>query len=105
MSLTKLDYAATYSSKVNAKVGMLTVGDFFIEGVNNVFTLLRGIEANNIINVLNKDGNLFGDIVSAKYNVRPAIYLNSEAIINSGDGSEEDPYEIGAKDEEQEKDE
>ena len=103
MSLTKLDYAATYSSKVNAKVGMLTVGDFFIEGVNNVFTLLRGIEANNIINVLNKDGNLFGDTVSAKYNVRPAIYLNSEAIISSGDGSEEDPYEIGAKNEEQAK--
>ncbi len=98
MSLTKLDYANVYAAKTSAKVGMLTVGDFFIEGVNNVFTLLRGIEAENIIDVLNKDGNLYGDVISSKYNVRPALYLNAEAVILSGDGSEDSPYEIGVND-------
>ena len=99
LSLTNKDYATLFKEKVNAKVGMLTLGDFFIEGVNNVLTILRSYDNPNLIYVINKSGGLFGDTINAKYNVRPAIFLKGDVSIVSGDGSIEDPFEIGVKDE------
>ena len=99
LSLTNKDYATLYNSKVSAKVGMVTLGDFFIEGVNNVLTILRSYDNNSLINVINKSGGLYANTISSKYNVRPVLYLKGDTSILSGDGSEDDPYEIGEKDE------
>lgn len=98
LSLTSLDYKNAFKNKTNAKVGMLSLADMFVQEEKNVFTLLRGMEANNIINVINKDGNIFGDTISSKYNVRPAFYLNGDLIITKGKGTDEDPYELGVND-------
>ena len=99
LSLANLDYASLRNSKVKASVGMLTIGDMFINETTNTFTLLRGMEAPNMINVLNENGNLFADTITAKYNVRPAFYLKGEIEIVSGNGTEEDPYELGVNNE------
>ena len=76
---------------------MLTIGDMFVNEASNVFTTLRGMEANNIINVINSDGNLFADTISSKYNVRSAFYLKSDIEIKAGEGTSEKPYELGVK--------
>ena len=99
ISLTNLDYASCRNSKVKAKVGMLTIGDMFVNETVNTFTLLRGMEAPNIINVINENGNIFADTISAKYSVRPAFYLKDDLEIVSGEGTIDSPYELGVKNE------
>ena len=97
LSLTSLDYSNVYKSSTKAKVGMLSIADMYVNDEKNVFTLLRGMEASNIIEVINKDGILFGDKITAKYNVRPAFYLKGDLIIKSGKGTLEEPYELGVE--------
>ena len=92
---TNLDYSSTYSAKVNAKVGMLTMGDLYLNEVDNIFTLLRGIEADNIINVL-KDGNMFANVITSKNRVRPSLYLKGDLLIKGGNGTLSSPYELGS---------
>ena len=99
LSLDNLDYTSVYSKKVNSKVGMLTLADFYVGDLNNIFTLSRGIEGSNIINVINKDGNIFADTTSSKYNVRVSFYLDSNINIESGSGNTTSPYVLGVKNE------
>lgn len=100
LTLANLDYSALRNSKVKSKVGMLTIGDMFINETTNTFTILRGIEADDIINVLNENGNLYADRISSKYNVRPAFYLKYNLEITKGKGTMDSPYELGVKNEE-----
>ena len=93
--LSNLDYALVYSSTSSAKVGMLTLGDMFVHEYNNVFTLSRGLEADNFVNVINSDGNVYADYNYNKYNVRPAMYLDGNLLITSGIGTEHGPYQLG----------
>ncbi len=100
LSLDNLDYNSEKNTKVNLSVGMLSLGDMFVGDVNNVLTLSRGIESDQIINVINKEGNFYGDFITSKYNVRPALYLNKELKITGGSGTLDAPYELGVSDEE-----
>lgn len=100
LSLDNLDYNSERDTKVNLFVGMLSLGDMFVGDVNNVLTLSRGIESDQIINVINKEGNFYGDFITSKYNVRPALYLNKELKITGGSGTLDAPYELGVSDEE-----
>ena len=99
LSLDNLDYSNEKNTKVNLSVGMLSLGDMFVGDINNVFTLSRGIESDQIINVINKEGNFYGDFITSKYNVRPALYLNNELKITGGNGTFDAPYELGVNDE------
>lgn len=100
LSLDNLDYNNEKNTKVNLSVGMLSLGDMFVGDINNVFTLSRGIESDQIINVINEDGNFYGDFITSKYNVRPSLYLNNELKITGGNGTFDAPYELGVSDEE-----
>lgn len=99
LSLDNLDYNNEKNTKVNLSVGMLSLGDMFVGDINNVFTLSRGIESDQIINVINEDGNFYGDFITSKYNVRPSLYLNNELKITGGNGTFDAPYELGVSDE------
>lgn len=104
-TLDNLDYTAVYSKTKTFNIGMLTLGDMFISDTKNVLTMNRGIESNMIINVINKDGNVFGDLIASKYEVRPTMYLKGDIDIVSGDGSISSPYELGVNNEEKAKEE
>lgn len=99
LSLDNLDYTNEKNTKINLSVGMLSLGDMFVGDINNVFTLSRGIESDQIINVINEDGNFYGDFITSKYNVRPSLYLNNELKITGGNGTFDAPYELGVSDE------
>ena len=103
LNLDSYDYSLLKSTKATAKVGMLTMGDMFINQNYNVLTTLRGIEGNNIVYVINEDGSYFGDTLSAKYDVCPAIYLKSDMTISGGKGTIEEPFELGVTNEKEEK--
>lgn len=104
-TLDNLDYTAVYSKTNTFNIGMLTLGDMFISDTKNVLTMNRGIESSMIINVINKDGNVFGDLIASKYEVRPTMYLKGDISIVSGDGSIDSPYELGVNNEEKAKEE
>lgn len=93
--LSNLDYALVYNEINKANVGMLTLGDMFVHEYNNVFTLSRGLESSQFVNVINEEGNFYSDYNYNKYNVRPAMYLDGNLSIVSGIGSEHGPYQLG----------
>ena len=93
--LSDLDYTKVYSKTSKAYIGMLTFGDMFVHEYNNIFTLSKGLEANNFINVINEEGHVYSDYNYNKYNVRPAMYLKGDLNIISGIGSEHGPYQLG----------
>ncbi len=99
LSLDNLDYSSIYSDKVSLNVGMLTLGDMYVTNVKNVLTILRGIEEDKIIYVINKDGNFYGDFISSKYEIRPSFYLKGDVSIISGEGTLDKPYKLGVSNE------
>lgn len=99
-ALNNLDYSAVYSDSFSGRVGMLGLGDLFINEVSNVLTITKGIESDMVIIVINKEGNFYGDLIATKYNVRPAFNLKSDLEIVSGDGTFDSPYELGVTNEE-----
>lgn len=101
--LSDLDYRDVYNEKSSAYVGMLTFADMYVNEYKNIFTLSRGLEDDNIINVINSDGNVYADYNYNKYFVRPAMYLSGEMEIISGIGSEYGPYQLGVLNEEEDK--
>ena len=62
---------------------------------NNIFTLSRGLESGEFVNVINEDGNIYSDYNYKEYNVRPAMYLDGNLSIVSGIGKEYSPYQLG----------
>ena len=91
ITLDDYDYSTLKSSSVQASVGMLTMGDMFINESNNELILFRGIEADNIVYVV-KDGHFFGDVLTSNYAVRPAVYLKADLDIDDGKGTLLNPY-------------
>jgi hypothetical protein len=99
--LSNLDYALVYEETNKANIGMLTLGDMFVHEYNNVFTLSRGLESSEFVNVINEDGNFYSDYNYNEYNVRPAMYLDGNLSIVSGIGSEHGPYQLGVVNEQE----
>lgn len=90
-----LNYVDTYKTSLSANVGMLSLGDMYIDEVENIFLLSKGIGDAKMIDVISPEKNLFSDLVTSTYNLRPCLYLNSNLDIISGDGSEKSPFVVG----------
>jgi len=99
INLNSSDYSLLKEKSVKAKVGMLTMGDMFVNANNNVLTTFRGIEAPNIIYAISESGAFFGDTISSKYNVSPAVYVKDDLKITAGSGTIDKPFEIGVESE------
>ncbi|MCF0111965.1 MAG: hypothetical protein HUJ58_08680, partial [Erysipelotrichaceae bacterium] len=97
----KYTQAKLNSVTVKAKVGLPQIGDLF-----NVNNLTEGEEeivywtcnykknAEQLVWVSRDKDWLFGDFSYNKYAVRPVIYLKSNIIITTGDGTADFPYQI-----------
>ena len=93
---TAYNYLDTYTSSVDAKVGMLSIGDFYINEYENVYTTTAYGRTKNTIYVINNGKKFYADLyTSTKYKVRPVISIDSTLNITSGKGSKEFAYEIG----------
>lgn len=100
-TLNNLDYSKVYDSKTFLRIGILGLSDLFINEVNNVFTITRGIESDDVILVLNKDGNIYSDLVTSSYNIRPVFNFKNNIEIKSGKGTVDSPYVLGELNEEE----
>ena len=100
-TLNNLDYSKVYDSKTFLRIGILGLSDLFVNEANNVFTITRGIESDDVILVLNKEGNIYSDLVTSSYNVRPVFNFKKNIEIKSGNGTIDSPYVLGELNEEE----
>lgn len=100
-TLNNLDYSKVYDSKTFLRIGILGLSDLFVNEANNVFTITRGIESDDVILVLNKEGNIYSDLVTSSYNVRPVFNFKKNIEIKSGKGTIDSPYVLGELNEEE----
>lgn len=99
LSLDNLDYAIERDSYATMYVGMMSLADLFNNEEVNTLTLSRGIESDQIINVINKDGMVYGDFIDKEYNVRPVFFLKKDLKITGGKGTKDEPYTLGVSNE------
>ncbi len=99
LELGNLDYSNKCTSNVKLKVGMLGLGDMYVNDLKNVLTISRGIESYDVISVITKEGNVYSDSINTEYNVRSSFYLKSTMEVKSGDGSLNKPYVLGVANE------
>lgn len=100
LELGNLDYVNKYNSSVTYKVGMLSLADMYVQDLNNILTISRGIESSDVVVVITEDGNVYSDSISSEHNVRSSFFLKSSMKVTSGDGSLETPYVLGEADNE-----
>ena len=88
------NYIDTYSSSVDAKIGMLSVGDFFINELENIYTLTTYGRTKNTIYVINNNRKFYADLYTSKHDVRPVINIDASLNIIDGKGTKEFAYEV-----------
>lgn len=87
------DLEELYNEKVNAYVGLLTVGDIFVTQNIDMY-LLSSVTDDNTIPVLNENNSLFYNFISYESGIKPVIYLDNKAEVKGGMGDENYPFEL-----------
>ncbi len=94
-STVDFDYSKIFDNKIEAKVGMMQVGDLFINDYSDYFLVSRTSTYIGTIYKVEKDNNLYADLPSNKAKIRPTIFLDLSSQVKSGNGEKENPYIIG----------
>ena len=93
------DYSTVYNDSFSANVGLLKVGDFYINDYEDYFLLNRNNDYDaTLYSVLNKS-RLYADLIYNAKKIRPAMVLDGNVVIESGNGTKENPYLIGGNNE------
>lgn len=87
------DLEELYNEKVNAYVGLLTVGDIFVTQNIDMY-LLSSVTDDNTIPILNKNNSLFYNFISYESGIKPVIYLDNKVEVKGGMGDENYPFEL-----------
>lgn len=88
------DYASVYNTYVESYIGLMKVGDFYINDYDNYYLINRNNDYDmTIYKVL--DNKLYADLIQSKAFMRPTLSLNGDVTITSGTGSRDNPYIIG----------
>ena len=94
-STVDFDYKGIFASNITAKVGMMQVGDLFINDYTDYYLVSRTSTYVGTVYKVVENNSLYADFPTSEANIRPTIFLNIESPIKSGDGSIESPYVIG----------
>ena len=88
----KYDFNKIAEYKENAYVGLLQLGELFINDCDNYLLMSRTITSDKTIYQVLENGKIYvGNLDSEKY-VRPVIYVNPNIEIKKGSGSANDPW-------------
>lgn len=94
-STVDFDYKGIYASKISAKVGMMQVGDLFINDYTDYYLVSRTSTYVGTVYKVIGNNSFYADLPTSEAYIRPTIFLNIESPIKSGDGTKEKPYIIG----------
>lgn len=88
----KYDFNMISEYKVDAYVGLLQLGELFINDCENYLLMSRTITSDKTIYQVTEAGKIFaGTLESEKY-VRPTLYVKPNIKITKGDGSLKNPW-------------
>lgn len=88
----KYDYKNVYTKTIEAKIGLVGIGDLFMNDFPLSASLTGSNEDEEIIYMPLEDGRLFGNLMTAEMKIRPALYLDGNLRVTSGNGTNTDPY-------------
>ena len=94
-STVDFDYTGIFESSVSAKVGMMQVGDLFMNDYTDYYLVSRTSTYVGTVYKVIENNSLYADLPTSAAKIRPTIFLNLESPIKSGDGSIDNPYVIG----------
>jgi hypothetical protein len=88
------EYNYIFQDTINTKVGLLNIGDLYINDFGDTFTMTRTNEVDDTIYVVNANGSASANFVNIELKIRPAFYLSKSLTITSGEGTIDKPYEL-----------
>lgn len=94
-STVDFNYKGIFETNITAKVGMMQVGDLFINDYTDYYLVSRTSTYVGTVYKVVQNNSLYADFPTEKAKIRPTIFLNIESPIISGDGSQNNPYVIG----------
>lgn len=87
------DYRQTSNKTVVSKVGLLSIGNLFIDEYSNT-VIMNPYNDEDIIYTIDDNYHLYGDMITKNMGIRPVIALDNTLKIQSGQGSKKAPWEI-----------
>lgn len=94
-STVDFNYTGIFASNITAKVGMMQVGDLFMNDYNDYYLVSRTSTYVGTVYKVVENNGLYADLPTGTAKIRPTIFLNIDTPIKSGDGSIKNPYVIG----------
>ena len=86
-------YVDKYEEELDLYVGLLEIGDFYPNDLDNTYTLTNTGRKGTIFKVIG--GRLYSDSYTNENEVRPVIFIDKSIVIKSGIGTLDSPYEVG----------
>ena len=93
-STVDFDYKGIFETSISAKVGMMQIGDLFMNDYTDYYLVSRTSTYVGTVYKVTENNSLYADLPTEKAKIRPTIFLNLESKITNGDGSKENPYII-----------
>ena len=77
---------------VEAKVGLLNVGDLFVGDYSLYMLMTPTNEDDDTILTVKEDGRLYADMITEEFRIRPVVVLKGDLKIASGEGTNTNPF-------------
>ena len=90
----KYDYEKVTEYKENMYIGLLQIGELFMNDFDNCFMMARTITSDRTIYQVLPEGKVYAGSLSDERYIRPTMYLKADLSV-SGDGTVDNPYTIG----------
>ncbi|MEG1597652.1 MAG: hypothetical protein RR359_05205 [Bacilli bacterium] len=94
-STVDYNYLKINDITINAYVGLLNIGDFFIYDYNDYFLGTRTSTYTKTVYKVTDKGKIYDDLITSVSKVRPVIFINKDVIVKTGNGLKNDPYILG----------
>ena len=94
---SNFSYLTIRKKTVNAKVGMLNIGDMFVLDYPSTFTMTQDYSYTKLYTMyaIKDNYTFFADKPTGEYKIRPALYIVNDIKVEEGLGSEYNPYILG----------
>ena len=93
-STVDFDYNGIFASNITAKVGMMQVGDLFMNDYSDYYLVSRTSTYVGTVYKVVEGNGLYADLPTEQAKIRPTIFLNIDSPIIEGDGTITSPYVI-----------
>ena len=91
----KYDLSKINEYTVTCNIGLLQIGDLFINDVEKYYLATRTLTSDNSIYQVLEDGKIYIGNLKEEMKIRPTLHVKPDLKILSGSGTKDDPYKLG----------